>query len=131
MTNTNTATTTEWLSEDGQGTIDMGDMHPAGAVRELMEQCGSDEELVGILAGTINGIRCSQILDDTRYAIDITRHYYAPQPDTTERLTDSWTGEEWSGTLEEAEDKIEEIEAALYECSNGESSRPTLTIVRV
>ena len=46
---------TYWISEDRQNTIDMGDMTKAEALDELLEQCSSEQERSGILAGQIEG----------------------------------------------------------------------------
>lgn len=42
-----------WTSEDGQREIDMTGATLSEAVREMVDQCGSDEERAAILAGTI------------------------------------------------------------------------------
>lgn len=43
-----------WISEDGQGQINMTGTTAAQAVRELLSQCSSSEERAGILAGTFD-----------------------------------------------------------------------------
>jgi len=42
-----------WTSKDGQSSIDMSDATEKEAWAELLEQCGSEEERAGILAGTL------------------------------------------------------------------------------
>lgn len=63
------------------------------------------------------------------YAICVTRHYYAPQPNTKRRLLDDH-GAEWVGTRAEARAKIRELDGTLYYLSHNESDRPDYTIVR-
>ena len=51
---TSSAPVTYWISEDGQGQIDMSGATASQALRELLSQCRSDEHRAGILAGSFD-----------------------------------------------------------------------------
>lgn len=59
----NTHHSIHWISADRQGDIDMSgeyaatDRHAAieEACRELLDQCGDDDQRAGILAGSVDG----------------------------------------------------------------------------